>query len=218
MNRLEFDSIELFRGGRHLLSSVYMLCERGAITALLGRNGCGKTTLLRIVFGAMACGQKCVRVNGRTLGMNYLSDKQIAYLPQNDLIPSYLTMRRAISLFDIAEESITEVFPEARDFMDYKAAELSGGYMRIFEILLVLYSEAPFCLLDEPFTGLTPVYIERIKNILAEVKNHKGIVVTDHMHRHVADIADRLYLLANGQTYSITDHQQLIALGYVNHL
>lgn len=218
MKRLEFDSIEIYVGGRKLLSNVYMLCERGAITALLGRNGCGKTTLLKIVFGAITCSQKSVRVNGRSLGISYLPQKLIAYLPQSDLIPSYLTVRRAISLFRIPEKSITDVFPEAASFMDLKATELSGGYLRIFEILLILYSEAPFCLLDEPFTGLTPVYIERIKSILAEVKSKKGIVVTDHMHKHVADIADRLYLLANAQTYRINDREQLISLGYVNHL
>lgn len=73
-------------------------------------------------------------------------------------------------------------------------------------------------MLDEPFSGLTPLYIDKIKAILQEAKNKKGIIVTDHMHRHVVEIADSLYVLANGQTYLVKDPDQLITLGYVNAL
>jgi ABC-type multidrug transport system ATPase subunit len=218
MNRLEFDSIEVYRHGRNLLSSVYMSSETGTITALLGRNGCGKTTLLKIVFGATASAQKSVRINGRSLGMHYLQARAIAYLPQGDLIPYYLTIRSALRLFEIEVTKITNVFPEAEAFLDYRPSQLSGGYVRIFEILLVLHSGSPFCFLDEPFTGLTPAYIEKIKEILLTMKGERGILITDHMHKHVMEIADRLYLLANGQTYHITDHSQLVSRGYVNHL
>ena len=63
-----------------------------------------------------------------------------------------------------------------------------------------------------------PLNIERIKEILQSEKKSKGIIITDHMHRHVTEIADRLYVLANGQTYAIKDQTQLITLGYVNML
>ncbi len=218
MSRLEFDSIELYIGERHLLRSIYMVCETGAITALLGRNGCGKTTLLKIVFGAIPLSQKSIRINGRWIGPRYLSSRVIAYLPQADLIPSYLTMRKAFSLSNIDINRVTEFFPGAEDLLDLRPAELSGGYLRIFEILLILHSRALFCLLDEPFTGLTPKYVEKVKELLTTFKSVKGILITDHLHKHVTDIADRLYLLANGRTYHVTDHQQLISLGYVNHL
>jgi ABC-type multidrug transport system ATPase subunit len=218
MNRLEFDSIEVYRDGRNLLSSVYMVCERGTITALLGRNGCGKTTLLKIVFGAIASAQKSVRINGKSLGIHYLAARAIGYLPQTNLIPSYLTMRSALDLFGIQVTKITNVFPEAEELLDYRPSELSGGYVRIFEILLILHSGSPFCFLDEPFTGLTPAYIEKIKEILLTMKCQRGILITDHLHKHVMEIADRLYLLANGQTYHIADQSELISRGYVSHL
>lgn len=134
------------------------------------------------------------------------------------LIPSYLPVRKAFSLFNIPEVAVTEYFPETVDMMTLKPGELSGGYLRIFEILLVVKSAAKFCLLDEPFSGLTPVYIEKIKAILQAEKTDKGIIVTDHMHRHVTEISDRLYVLANGQTYAVSDASQLISLGYVNAL
>lgn len=113
---------------------------------------------------------------------------------------------------------IFEHFPEAEDLIDLHPGQLSGGYLRIFEILLILKSRAVFCLLDEPFTGLTPVYVDKIKAVVRQAKANKGIIITHHLHRHVLEMSDRLYLLANGQTYRVKDSGQLISLGYVNAL
>lgn len=216
MNRLEFDSIEISFGGQRLLSSIYMVCDTGKITGLLGRNGCGKTTLMKIVFGAIPLEQKSVRVNDCSLGMSYLSKQVIAYLPQTGLIPPYLTVRKAFSLFNIDEDEIMALFPEVTDMLLFKPPQLSGGYLRIFEIFLILRSKALFCLLDEPFTGLTPVYIEKIKELLKQSKSEKGIIISDHMHRHVTEISDLLYLLTSGKTYHVSHPDQLISLGYLN--
>lgn len=217
-NRLEFDSVELSFSGRSLLKSVYMSCETGHITGLLGRNGSGKSTLMKIVFGSKPFEQKSVRINGESLGVDYLSTGVIAYLPQGPLIPIYLSIGKAFALFDIATDELTRIFPETADMLDLTPSRLSGGYRRIFEIFLILRSKAMFCLLDEPFTGLTPVYIERIKELLVAGKERKGIIITDHMHKHVTEIADRLYLLVNGQTYPVTAREQLVTLGYLSNL
>jgi len=215
---LEFDSIEVLFDGRSILNSVYMCCERGKITGLLGRNGCGKSTLMKIVFGSMPFEQKSVRINGHSLGIHYLPKKLIGYLPQSDLIPSYLTIRKAFELFEADLEAVSKYFPETITMVDLKPRQLSGGYLRIFEVMLILESKSGFCLLDEPFTGLTPLYVEKVKQILRSYKATKGIVITDHMHRHVTEISDTLYLLAQGQTYHVHDPRQLVSLGYVSAL
>ena len=195
-----------------------MASETGKITGLLGRNGSGKSTLLKIVFGSMPFEQKSVRINGDSLGLHYLTKRRIAYLPQGNLIPSYLSIRKAIALFEIDADAIISVFPEVAELIHMKPPQLSGGYLRLLEMLLILESKADFCLLDEPFTGLTPVYIERIKEILLRARMTKGIIITDHMYRHVAEVSDNLYLLVNGQTYQIRDQEQLISFGYVTSL
>jgi ABC-type multidrug transport system ATPase subunit len=217
-HRLEFDSIQISFGGHNVLSSVYMFSETGSITGLLGRNGCGKTTLMKIVFGAILWEQKSVRINSVSMRTDYLSKRLIAYLPQDHLIPEYLTLEKAFALYDIPRAEVLEDFPEAEEMMGYRPAQLSGGYLRIFEIVLTLKSKALFCLLDEPFSGLTPVYIEKIKVLLQKAKGNKGIIITDHLHRHVLELSDNLYLLANGQTYRVKDMEQLVSLGYVNAL
>ena len=218
MYRLEFDSIAASFAGRDVLKSVYMFSETGQITGLLGRNGSGKSTLLKIVFGSMPLEQKSIRINGNSLGLHYLAQRRIAYLPQGNLIPSYLSIGKAIELFDIVPDKLIMLFPELAELLHLRPSQLSGGYLRLLEMLLVLESKADFCLLDEPFTGLTPVYIERIKEILLIARRTKGIILTDHLYRHVAEVSDKLYLLVNGQTYQIRNEEQLISFGYVSRL
>ena len=217
-SKLEFDSIQFSYGDHALLNSIYMLVESGTVTGLLGRNGSGKTTLMKIVFGAIGHGQKSVRINNISLGLSYLPERRIAYLPQGNLIPPYLTVREAFSLFDVDVREATDAFPETIDMMDLRPGALSGGYQRILEIMLILQSRATFCLLDEPFSGLMPANIEKIKSILLKKKDHKGILISDHLHRHVLDISDRLYVLRAGQTYVVREHEDLVSLGYLNHL
>lgn len=217
-HKLEFDSIQLSFGDNHLLKNIYMCSQMGTVTGLLGRNGCGKSTLMKLVFGALPAEQKSVRIDSAFLGNRYLSRRLIAYLPQDRLIPEYLTIERAFNLSGICIEDVFEDFPEGRELAHHRPSALSAGQLRIFEILLILKSKAMFCLLDEPFTGLMPMYIDRVKAIVGKAKCSKGIVISDHMYRHVAGLSDHLYLMANGQTYYIHDMNQLVSLGYLTSL
>lgn len=88
----------------------------------------------------------------------------------------------------------------------------------MFEVLIVLNSNHPFCILDEPFSGLMPIHIEKLKELLILKRQHKGIIITDHLHRHIREIADDLYLLTNGSSYKVNSEEQLLQLGYLNEL
>jgi ABC-type multidrug transport system ATPase subunit len=215
-NVLEFDSLELTFGDRKILSSIYMKCEQGEIVGLLGRNGSGKSSLMKVVFGALQAEHMSLRMNGEPLVGNYNRKRVIAYLPQDDLIPSYISLRLAFKLFKIDIAKIIKIFPQISDFIDLNPSEVSGGFRRLIETLLILHSPSPFCILDEPFTGLMPVHIETLKTIILESKINKGIIVSDHMHRHVTELSDRLYLLANGTTRTIKQKEQLVDLGYLS--
>jgi ABC-type multidrug transport system ATPase subunit len=215
---LEFDSLELKYDTRSLLSSVYMKCEVGEVVGLLGRNGSGKSSLMKVVFGALRGDHQSIRINGRHLPQDYIPKRLIAYLPQEDLIPSFLSVRKALQLFGIPEEDILSQFEEIKEFLNLKPKQLSGGYLRVIEAMLILKSKAPFCILDEPFSGLMPIHVEKLKELIKAEKNKKGIIVTDHLYRDVLAITDRLYLLANGKTFFIKHEDDLIARGYINSL
>jgi ABC-type multidrug transport system ATPase subunit len=212
---LEFDSLELSYNTRSILSGIYMKCEVGEVVGVLGRNGSGKSSMMKIVFGSLKGSHRSIRINGESLPPNHLRKKLISYLPQDNLLPSFISMRKAFRLFDIDEEEIVTDFPAVKEFLQFTSKQLSGGYQRIIEALLILKSKAIFCILDEPFSGLMPVHIDRLKEIIAKEKHRKGIIITDHMYRHVVSITDRLYVLSNGKTYAVKGEEDLIVRGYV---
>ena len=218
MNTLEFDSIRLSYGLHTILNSVHMKCITGNIVGLLGRNGSGKSSLLQSVFGTLSTESKSIRFNQERLNGNYLSKKLIGYLPQCDLIPSFLTFSKALELYNVDFLKLESSFPELSKILNKKSAEVSGGQRRLFEVLLILYSNHCFSLFDEPFTGIMPINIERLISIFIEEKSKKGIILTDHSHRYIRSVCDQLYVLANGQTYRITDDSQLIRYGYLSEL
>jgi ABC-type multidrug transport system ATPase subunit len=218
MNKLEFDSITLQFGFHQVLSSVHVACETGQVVGLLGRNGAGKSCLMRIVFGSMRSENKSVRWNGKHLSGNHMNKQIIGYLPQSDLLPDFITFEQALSIYEIESETIAQVFPDARNFLKRRAYEVSGGQRRFFEVLLILFARHPFCFLDEPFSGLMPIHVERLVEIIQEMKQRKGILISDHLHRQVRGLSDKLYVLANGKTHLIKSELQLIELGYLTDL
>ena len=215
-SRLDFDSIELEYGTQKILSSVSMHCNQGEIVGLLGRNGSGKSSLMRIIFGSIQASHSSIRINHKPLINNPKLQRMINYLPQDSLIPSYITIQKALKFFSIDEEELTTVFPIARDWIKLYPRQCSGGAIRLLEALIIIMSKAPFCFLDEPFTGLMPVHIETLKRVMEERKKLKGIIITDHLYHHVLEIADRNYVLANGKTYPISNQDHLIKYGYLH--
>jgi ABC-type multidrug transport system ATPase subunit len=218
MNTLEFDSLYLEFGMHRVLSSIHMKCTTGRIVGLLGRNGSGKSCLIRIVMGSMKSESKSVRFNSQPLIGNYLKNRIIGYLPQTDLLPEFMTFSKALKLYEVEERKILDQFPKAVDFLHRRSSEVSRGQKRFFEALLVVYSPHPFCVLDEPFSGLMPLQVERLIKILEEEKQRKGFIITDHLHRSIRAIADDLYVLVNGRTYRIKTEEQLVEFGYLNEL
>jgi ABC-type multidrug transport system ATPase subunit len=217
-NTLEFDSLELWFEKRPILSGIYVKCAAGEVVGILGRNGSGKSSLMKIVFGSLKASHQSIRINGESLPYDFIEKRLIGYLPQDNLIPSFLSIRKALKLFGVDEGEIMKAFPETEDVLGLYPQQLSAGSLRIIEALLILKSKALFCILDEPFTGLMPVNIDKLKQIISAEKKKKGIIITDHLYRHVLSLTDRLYLLANGRTYQVKDEEDLMTRGYLNTL
>ncbi|RAW02190.1 ATP-binding cassette domain-containing protein [Pseudochryseolinea flava] len=213
MNVLEADSIMVDYGVVSFLSDIYLRCDQGEIVGLLGRNGCGKSTLLQIIFGSRIAAQKSIRINGEYLSAGY-KNSNIKFLPQDTLIPANITIRDAMRLLSVERKVVAAVFPESVPFLEQTPARFSGGELRFLELVLILCSDAKFCLLDEPFTGLSPVMIERAIALMQHAKKEKGIVVTDHRYRDVTQCSDRLYYLSSGRLRQIDSEEQLVNLGY----
>ena len=217
LSKLHVDSIRKSFGERVILSDIYLSCKKGEIVGLLGRNGSGKSVLLKIIFGIEPAENKFVRANKKVV--NSVSDARnlINYLPQSNFLPSQLKIRHIVRLFlpfKKAEEVLS--LDALQSLLDKRFGILSGGEKRIIEILLMLHSEAEFILLDEPFNGVSPIVIESLMTNIKKEKNKKGFVITDHDYENVLQIADKILYLENGVLKEISDKEQLLQLGYLN--
>ena len=213
---LEIDSAELAFGERRILSGVYLLVETGGVTAVLGRNGCGKSCLMKILSGSLKAGFCSMRIDGKW--HRRFTEKEIRYLPQHPFIPGWLRLERALGDFGLQREDLERWFPEFIPLRETRIGELSGGEQRILECFIILRSPARFILLDESFSQIAPLHVATLQTLIRQEKATKGILLTDHMYRHVTGIADRLYVMADGQAYPCENDEDLVRRGYLNHL
>lgn len=213
---LEVDSVILEFGNKRVLQDVYIKCQTNSITALLGRNGAGKSCLMKIIYGKLKPLNGLVRINSKAqLGMSRRRE-DLMFLPQFGFIPKNLTLKRIFNDFKLSFSAFIAQFPEFEKYYNSKISLLSGGERRIAEIYLIVCSETKFCLLDEPFSHVMPVHIEKIKNLINQEKKTKGILISDHLYEHVLEISEQVYLIKNGKTYLTKNTNDLKSLGYIN--
>lgn len=215
-NKLEIDSVILEFGDKRVLQDVYLECETGSITGLLGRNGSGKTCLMKIIYGQLISQNYSVRINGKVLLKATRSKTDMRYLPQFRFVPKSLTIKRIFNDFGINFSKLLEYFPEFSKYQNSKLLYLSGGEQRIIEIFIMLASNTKFCLLDEPFSHIMPVHVEKIKQLILNEKVRKGILITDHLFDHITEISDFIYLIKNGKTFRVNSKEEIKELGYSN--
>lgn len=213
---LEIDSIELSFDEKKILYGVYLKAETGKVTGILGRNGCGKTCLLRILFGDLKSKYKNVRVNGTYLKRKLFATHQVAYLPQHQLLPNTLRVSKAFDLFKVDWQDFITVFESFKIYKKSKINILSSGELRVIETYLILNSGKQIILLDEPFSFIAPLYVEKFKLLIQEKKEDCAILITDHFYREILDISDAIYLLKNGYSKLIQSKEDLENEGYIN--
>lgn len=212
-HRLEADGILLQFGDRPILSSVYLTCETGKITGLLGRNGQGKSCLMKIIYGVLPC-DKSIRIDGLAQHEAFKRPDLLLYLPQSNFIPKSLSLRRVFQDFALDFQSFAARFPAFASKYKSSVASLSGGEHRLVELYVIVKSTSYFVMLDEPFTHLSPLQIENVKELLLEEKTTKGLLITDHLYSHVLDVSDSFYILANGKTHLAKSPGDIASLGY----
>lgn len=215
IHKLEIDSVLFGFGSRKLLSDVYLKCETGKIIGLIGRNGTGKTSLFNIIYGTLTPNHKSIRLNEQSIRIPYKESGLIKYLPQYNFIPKQLTLKRIFSDFNLDFSLFEKLFIDFKTKYNSPINELSGGQRRLVEVYIIIKSTSKFILLDEPFSHLTPLLIETIKELIEEEKKNKGFLITDHLYNHIVDINNDLYLLADRKTHLIKNMKEIAFLGYI---
>ena len=196
MDILETDSVELSFGTKQVIAGGYMKLETGRIHALVGRNGFGKSSLMRVVFGSLQPQFKFTRYNNIPLPYPYKKPGLIRYLPQFDFVPKRLRLLQFLKLYDVSWDKLASSFPELENAQRLRLGKLSGGQLRMVTSLAVILSPVKFVLLDEPFTHIMPLHVEMLKSLIRqEAAAGKGFLITDHMYDHVLDLADSFYYM-----------------------
>lgn len=216
--KLEIDSINKSFEGKKVLTDVYLKCEIGDIIGVFGRNGSGKSTLLKIIYGTLHAENKFIRLNNLVLNEAYKMKNGISYLPQENFIPKNLLVKKVINL-TIKPNKLKEFNDDKiiNKIINSKVETLSGGELKYLQIKLILFNESNFCLLDEPYSGVSPIIAELINKQIIEQSKYKGIIIADHNYLYLLDIATKIYLLKDGVGKFLKNKDELIKFGYLTN-
>jgi branched-chain amino acid transport system ATP-binding protein len=207
---LETRDLHSYYGEAHVLAGVSLEVPAGRIVALLGRNGMGKTTLIRSIMGLAPPEVRSgsVRYKGeelRGLPPHRIAQKRIGLVPQGRrLFPSltvmeHLTaMRRKGSTWTVAR--IFELFPRLGERRQHRGSQLSGGERQMLAVARALMLDPELLLLDEPSEGLAPVMVQHLEGIVAQLKaaGLAILLVEQNLYSALA-VADGVYILETGK-------------------
>jgi lipopolysaccharide export system ATP-binding protein len=214
MTILEVKGLVKVYGRRRVVDGVDFHVQRGEIVGLLGPNGAGKTTSFRMTCGMIEPNAGQVFLNGQEVtnwpmfrrardgGMGYLAQESSVFRKLN--VQQNLTgMMELLGVNRRDRKSrcaeLLERF-KISHLRKSKAASLSGGERRRLEIARCLVSHPKIILLDEPFTGIDPVTIQSIQEVIRELRSQGiAILITDHQVRETLEITDRSYVIIKGK-------------------
>jgi lipopolysaccharide export system ATP-binding protein len=212
------ENIFLSVGRKDILKGATIRADKGKITGLLGRNGAGKTTTLQSIYGTGKAQECDVFLNGRKIKRAYAVKSLVNYLPQKPFLPKSFLMKEIAMQYGIDLKMILSCFPDLETDVDKKMDDLSGGIQRLWSVIVILLAKTRFSFLDEPFTHIMPLHVEQLKALLVKQKEKKGIIITDHMYRHLLGVSNQIYLMKEGKSIYIKDRDDLVLHGYVNSI
>ena len=191
-------------GKREVLSGASLEAAPGEIVAIAGRNGCGKTTLLQIMAGALKPDSGRMSAYGKDVFSDRrLFAKSIGYVPQDDPLFGDLSVRDNLKFWSSGvkspDETVLESF-ELKDLMDKPVKTLSGGMKRRLSIACAIRRKSPILILDEPTSALDLYYQDSIRKWMREYADRNGTIVMSTHSMEELKMADRIYLLKDGRT------------------
>jgi branched-chain amino acid transport system ATP-binding protein len=204
---LGVDGIETYYGESHVLHGVSLRVEPGEAVALLGRNGAGKTTVIRSIVGFTPPRAGRIHFDGEpihTWPAYRIARRGIALVPQGRRIFAPLSVRENLLLGARVSgwtlERVLEVFPRLRERAEQAGGTLSGGEQQMLAIGRALLTNGRLLLLDEPSEGLAPIVVREIGHIVRRLKDERLSILLVEQNYHLAlRVADRVYVMNKGQ-------------------
>jgi urea transport system ATP-binding protein len=210
---LQVEKINQYYGSSHTLHGVSLELEKGKCMALLGRNGVGKTTLLKCLMGVLPVSAGSVKLEGRDitkLAPHQRARAGIAYVPQGREIFARLTVEENL-LMGLATHSgkkahtikgeVYELFPVLKEMLHRRGGDLSGGQQQQLAIARALLAEPKLIILDEPTEGIQPSIIKDIGNVirLLRQRGDMAILLCEQYFDFAHELADQFMVLSRGE-------------------
>lgn len=208
---LEIEGVCAAYGEARVLDHVSMRVQEGEIVALLGRNGMGKTSLVRSVMGlgTPRVTEGRIRFDGQDLvGLraNEIANRRIGYVPQGRRLFASLTVLEHLKMLNTGRAGawsvrrVFDAFPRLEERKGHRGNQLSGGERQMLAIGRSLMTGPRVVLMDEPTEGLAPVMVETVEGILATLRREGlGVLLVEQNLYSALAVADRVCLLETGR-------------------
>ena len=210
---LKVENLQAWYGESHILHGVGFEVGRGELVTLLGRNGAGKTTTLRSIMGIVEKRTGSVKFEGsETVGRpsDVIARQGIAYCPEERGIFSSLNVEENLLLPPVIRpgglslDEIYRLFPNLHERRRSQGTKLSGGEQQMLAIGRILRTGSNLLMLDEPTEGLAPVIVQRIGEIIRQLKSRGfTILLVEQNFRFAAAVADRHYVMEDGHVVDV---------------
>jgi branched-chain amino acid transport system ATP-binding protein len=221
---LQATDLHSYYGSSHILRGVSLHVQAGETLGLMGRNGMGKSTLLKSLMGLVKPKSGQVLVGGRNLtGASPYTVAQagVAYVPEGRGIFGNLSVRENLVMaaragtrgqLDWTYDRVLASFPRLADRLDYGGQQLSGGEQQMLTIGRALMTNPDLLILDEATEGLAPMIAKEIWRIVGSIRD-SGIssIIVDKNWKHVTQVADRSLLLVKGELVFTGSSAELLA-------
>lgn len=199
------------------LNDLSVSFNQGECIALLGPNGCGKTTLIKSVLGMVVPDSGSIEFNGQSISKQWLYRNQIGYMPQIGRYPENMTIANVIEMMkDIRKDNVLRLDEELMEGFDLQALlhkkmhTLSGGTRQKVSACLAFLFNPDVLILDEPTAGLDPVSSEKLKRkIILEKEKGKLILITSHVLSELDDLVTEVFYMQEGR---LMFHKKVSAL------
>ena len=202
---LSVDALHVHLGQSHVLQGVTFSVAEGGVTALLGRNGVGKTTTLRAILG-LVDRQGSVRLAGdelRALPTHRIVQRRVGYVPEDRDVFTGLTVAENLKLAERTSspryDLVYELFPELRQRRAQRAGTLSGGQQQMLAIARALLNENRLLLVDEPTKGLAPALVSEVAHVLERLSELTTVLLVEQNLGVVRRIARDAVVLDQGR-------------------